>query len=293
MDIYFNPYPGAAKSEEEGRNIAVRAADALFRLRKECRGVSLSGCVSGISGDLPSEFVLIRKDGVSSGISDILYKTQNAEREKLRLLLVMFSEGRVIGEENFHDTEDWIVSGIGTAAPVLEIAVKRNALALTISAEEEWRVDLLCFDNRDKKLHNIWGQDDISAITAHCIDSLTNVPERFTVRFKAKFCEGALHSAADFQLWEKNGYFQNMERAKSRDYAVDGNLIKSVGHTNHGTLLELRCYGAGQRIFFVYRRGSAPEVVIGGFYQKGIGKETTAQDKAILDATNRINSYRE
>jgi putative component of toxin-antitoxin plasmid stabilization module len=62
-----------------------------------------------------------------------------------------------------------------------------------------------------------------------------------------------------------------------------------VGDTKHGTLLELRCYGAGQRIFFVFRRNATPEILVGGFDHKSGG---AAQSKAIQDATQRVDSYK-
>jgi hypothetical protein len=292
MEIYFNPYPGAAKSAKSGIDAVVLAADVLFRLRKQCSGVPLSGRVSDLHGDLPpASFVLVRAGDMIFGIKNVIFTIQGHEREKVRLLLDMFSKGQIIDTETFHGVENWIVSAVGTAAPVLEIAAKKKAIALTIAAEEEWRINLIDFDDRENKLHNIWGQPDISALVKHCIDSLENSVERFAAQFNAKFCDGALYTAPNQQQWEHCGFFQNMERAKKRGYSVDDKLIKNVGQTSCGVLLELRCYGSGWRIFFVYRRGLTPEVIIGGFYQKGIGKNATPQNRAIQDAISRIDSY--
>ncbi|MDR1533488.1 MAG: hypothetical protein LBU64_00080 [Planctomycetota bacterium] len=294
MEIYFNPYPGAAKSEEEGIALTVNAADALLRLQKQCSDTPLVGRFSEMRGDLPpSRFILVRKEGVPAGIEQLIYRVNSSEREKIKFLLTMFSKGQIIAEEDVGDTENWIVSVVGAAAPVLELAAKRNAMALTVSAEKEWRVDVICFDNHENKLPNIWGQVDISGLTTHCIKSMTNARERFSAQFNARFCDGALHAAPDARQWENCGYFQCMGRAKKQGYAVDANLMRNVGHTNHGTLLELRCYGTGHRIFFAYRRGISPEVLIGGFYQKGIGDDATAQNNAIRNAIRRIDSYKD
>lgn len=289
MEIYFNPYSGAAKTEESGLNLAIGTADSLIKLKRECSGISLSSKSSKADGDLPpSQFVLVRNSNLEFTIGSLIYKTGNAERDKLRFLLNYFNTGKVIDNNDLKNTDDWILSAIGTPAPVLEFAAKNNAITLTIPTEEEWRVDVLKFDGRTDILHNLWGQEDISEIKNYCIGSLKNSPERFQVKFNAKFCSGATNSAPDNQLWESFGYFQTMEKAQERNYYVDDNLIKNVGDTKYGSLLELRMYGSGHRLFFVYRNGCSPEILIGGFYQKGAG---SSQNTAIQNAKMRIDDY--
>ena len=294
MEIYFNPYPGAASCEEEGTKFTVLVADALFRLNMECGRLPLSGRFSGSFGDLPpSKFIIIRNTSVEFGIRNIFHKTPPAAREKLRLLLEFFSKGQVIEENTFIGIENWIVSAVGTAAPVLELAAKNNAIALTIPTESEWRTDLIKFENRSEVLHNLWGQDDISLLADHCVNVLENSHERFSIKFNAKFCDGALNTAPKPSLWDQYGFFQNMQRAKVRNYFIDDKLLKNVGHTNYGVLLELRCHSAGQRIFLVHRAGLSPEILISGFYQKGIRDDSTAQNNAIDAAIKRINNYKD
>jgi len=288
MEIYFNPYSGAAKTEEEGLNLAIGTADALIKLKKECSGILLSSIISKADGDLPpSQFVLVRNSNSDFTISSLIYKTKNAERDKLRFLLNYFNTGKVIDNDDLINTDGWILSDIGPA-PVLEFAAKNNAITLTIPTEEVWRVDVLKFDGRPNILHNLWGQKDISEIINYCIDSLQNSQERFQHKFDAEFCPGATNSAPDTKLWEFFGYFKMMERAQDRDYYVDGDLIKNVGDTKYGPLLELRMQGPGHRIFFVHRNGCSPKILIGGFYQKGTG---SSQNTAIQDAKMRIDNY--
>jgi hypothetical protein len=184
--------------------------------------------------------------------------------------------------------ENWLVANIGAPAPLLEMAAKNKAIALTVPTACEWRVDVIEFEGREERLHNLWGQKDLSLLREHCVDFIANVPERYSARYNAFFCDGALNSAPNSSLWETLGLFGNMDKAKERGYEVDGNLIKNVGDTKHGTLLELRCYGAGHRMFFVFRRNAAPEILVGGFDHKSGG---AAQDKAIQDATRRVDSY--
>ena len=289
MEMYFNPYPGAAKTEEEGINLAIGTADALIRLQKECSSISLSSIVSEMDGDLPpSKFVLFRGINIDFSITSILHKTTKVEHTKLLLLLQFFSKGKIIDNKDLFNLEDWVVSGIGASAPMLELAAKKKAVALTIPTEPEWRVDKIEFNDRQETLHNLWGQEDLSIIKNYCIESLQNIPERFAVQFDAEYCPGALNSAPKAALWEKLGYFQIMERAKKRNYQIDNNLIKNVADTKYGDLLELRIYSAGHRLFFVYRKDCSPEILIGGFYQKN---ESLSQNEAIQNAKKCIDDY--
>ncbi|MCL2324965.1 MAG: hypothetical protein FWC40_00460 [Proteobacteria bacterium] len=288
MELYFNPYPGPAQSMEDGIQLVVNAADALFRLQKSLQKILLSGTFSNAEFDRPSNFVLIREAQSTFRIQDTFNKAKAGEREKIRLLLNVLSKGKVISLNDVECVEDWVIKSVGAPAPVLEIAAKNRAIALTIPTEPEWRVDRIEFDNRDDFLHNLWGQKDLSQLTAHCADSLTNPIERFSARYAAIFCDGALNSAPEHSLWDSFGFFQNMDKAKARGYHVDSDLIKNVADTKHGTLLELRCYGFGQRIFFVFRKNAMPAILIGGFYEKNGG---TSQNTAINDAQERINQY--
>jgi hypothetical protein len=292
MNIYFNPYPGAAKTEEEGIHLAVGTADALSRLKKGCGGVALYGNTFESKSDLPpSRFVLVRNQCIEFSIGSLMFKTGNVEREKLRSLLDLFSKGRILNDYELLKTDDWIVSAINAPAPILELAVKNNAIALTIPTEPEWCVNLLGFNDRTETLHNLWGQDDISVIISHCIDSIKNTPERFSVQFDAVFCGNALNSAPGFALWDNLGFFRIMESARKRNYKTDDYLIKVVERTKRGALLELCCKNSGGRIFFVYRNGLLPEILIGGFYKKGTGDDSKAQNQAIQNAKKRIDKY--
>jgi hypothetical protein len=291
MEIYFNPYPGAAKDERVGMECAVATADALFRLKKKLSNISLSGAFPGSGVDIiPSQFVLIRTAGTELRIGDIIFKAPSPARDKLRSLLHTFSTGKTIETDDLGSIENWIVANIGAAAPILELAAKKEAIALTLPTEPEWRVTPLTFEGRSEELHNLWGQSDIGDVVKHCIDSLRNAKERFAARFEAEFCDGAQDAAPDGLRWEQCGFFSYMERASKRFYAVDHSLIKNAGSTRYGPLLELRCYESDYRIFFVYRKDAFPKVLVGGFYHKSEGGDNS-QNKAIQNAIRRIDAH--
>ena len=219
MELYFNPYPGAAQSVEAGIQIIADVADALHRLEKDLQNISLSGRFADFDAS-PSSFILIREARGDFRIQDIIFKVEVPKREKLKFLLIKFSKGKVIDSSEMNDIENWVVSNIGAPAPILEFAARNNGIALTIPTEPEWRVDRIEFNERDEFLHNLWGQEDLSKLKDHCVNALTNVPERFSALYGAEFCDGALNSAPDYFLWEKLEFFLNMDRAKKREYAV-------------------------------------------------------------------------
>jgi hypothetical protein len=288
MEIYFNPYPGASKDEREGLRCVIKAADAFVRMQKEVHNIPFLGIFAD-DEVRPSNFVLVRGAGMELGIKDILHKAESQERLKIQLLLEIFAKGRVFDEKDIKGVENWIITNIGAPAPILEMAAKNKAVALTIPTELEWCCDVLHFESRNVILHNLWGQEDVSNIVNHCIDSLKNTKDRFSTHFDAVFCNDALNDAPHTTNWDNLGFFTTMEKAKKRNYEADTNLIKNVAETQYGPLLELRIYGPGHRIFFVHRKNMSPEVLIGGFYQKN---QALCQNKAIKNAKKRLDQHR-
>jgi hypothetical protein len=294
MELYFNPYPGAVKNTEDGIGLVIKMADTLSRLLRDLqhKHIQCDGRFAEFDCS-PSDFIIIREKDIHYRISDVIYKidkTDNKSREKVKLMLILFSKGKVIKSEEIGNLENWTVKNVGAVAPILEIAAKKGAISLTIPTEPAWRICLIEFENRAETLHNLWGQDDISSLKDHCIKYISNVKERFKVRYDAHFCDSSLNSAPDLNRWERFGFFENMDKAKARGYKVDSKLIKSIGNTKYGNLLELRCFGEGHRIFFAYIKDATPQILIGGFFQKNRGVN---QAQAIKDANTRINNYRQ
>jgi hypothetical protein len=290
MDLYFNPYPGAAQNREDGIQQVLNVADALYRLKHCLRGNQLFGL--SVSNDLSlSEFIVIRETNAHLQVQNIFRWTENTEREKIRLLLQLFNKGRVIDSNEITDIENWTLKNIGTSAPILEFAAKQKAITLTIPTEPEWRVDIIEFEGRKEILHNLWGQEDISNLKGHCINAVNDVKKRFEIRYDAKFCDGALSLAPRYDLWEKFGIFRQMDKAKQSNYKPDNILIKIVDSTKYGMLYELRCLGdEGLRIFFVLRNSAPSRILVCGFYQKNM---PISPNKAIQTASGRIKKHRD
>jgi len=278
MELYFNPYPDAAESEEAFLGHAIRTIDALKLLDKTMKLTAVSAKNKALT-----DIVLYRESGAPCWFQKVLNKTRGANHEQLRFLLLKLTSGQILESLPDEDELDWLLTDIGIRAPILVYAAKRDAISLTIPTTPGWNMDVLRFEGRSEVLPNLWGQQDISSLKAHCICSLPSAKERFAIEFKAAYCDGALANAPDERLWEEYGFFETMRRAQSRGYAAVKPHIEDVRGTKKGRLLELRCLGTGWRIFFVC---SGQAILIAGFYPK---KNIREQSREIQEACNRIN----
>jgi hypothetical protein len=288
MDLYFNPYPGAAANESEGLAAVLKTADALRKLKKTLRSQPFQGVLSSDYADrTPANFIVIREKGTGAWY-DVAFLRQNLkpmERERIAFMLNVFSKGRVLDPTEVERVEGWIASCIETVAPVLEMAARNQTMALTIGTESEWCVDKITFKERDEFAHNLWGQEDVSVLAAHCIEAIENSVDRFAVMYHAVYCGDALKSAPNPSEWEQSGLFRKMREAAIRKYRVDDIVLKKVGNTDYGALLELRPIRSGVRMFFSVLEDDT--VLVGGFYQKGDGSK---QNDSIDKAVKRINN---
>jgi len=281
MEIYFNPYPSPAQSAGQALACAVGAADALLRLQKQIDQVN----TISEEGYTLTEFVLFCQGDIGQYFQTLLASASPTDKRKLIGLMRTFGKGERIVDI---DANNWVVCNLGIEAPILAHAAKMGAVALTIPTSAGWDIDCINFVGRTESLQNIWGQANLTALHNHYLASLQNVHARFSAQFNAVYCTGALSTAPNKKDWDSYKFFIQMERAKKSNFDVDDNLIKNVGRTKHGVLLELRCYGAGWRIFFVCT--ATKELVIGGFYQKGTGTDR-GQNKEIENAITRINNH--
>jgi len=289
MEIFFNPYPGATQNRDVGIQCILDVADALLCLRNGLNDDLLSVC--SVDNDLSlSNFIIIREAYATLQIHDVLRYVKDRNIDKIKLLLQWFSKGKIIDSNDMTNIENWILKNIGTAAPILEFAAKKSGIALTIPTEPMWRVDIIEFEGRKEILHNLWGQKDLSVIREHCINAINNVQERFSVRYNAKFCEGALNSAPENRFWDELGIFRQMDKAKKCRYTPDNVLIKKLENceTKYGPLYELRCLSTGLRLFFVVIDNASTEILVGGFYQKSKGIK---QNEAIDNVCKRIDKH--
>jgi hypothetical protein len=186
VELYFNPYPGPASDYSSGLNAVLCTAGTLVELKKSLNGFPTVGVYStGGADNPPINFVMVRNSetGELFDIRSFLSSSslQASDREKLLFLLREFDKGRILDESELKYAEDWIIAGIEAPAPVLEIAAKRKAIAVTFATETGWDVDIINFVGKEEYLHNLWGQGDVSALKALCLESINNESDRFAL----------------------------------------------------------------------------------------------------------------
>jgi hypothetical protein len=147
MELYFNPYPGAAQRIEIGTQLVIDAADALNRLDKDLQSISIPLDSRSVTSDVqPSNFIIVREVHRHFILQDIIFSVNGRNREILILLLTKFSKGKVIEPNEMNNIEDWIVSNIGAPAPILEFAAKNKAIAFTINNARD-RINETCIED--------------------------------------------------------------------------------------------------------------------------------------------------
>jgi hypothetical protein len=95
--------------------------------------------------------------GAQHTVPSTLHTLKNRERELVLRFLLLFDRGRALSAEALDTCEDWMLTELGTSAPVLEYAARRKAMAATVLTESGWERDFLEFDNREEYLPNIYG----------------------------------------------------------------------------------------------------------------------------------------
>ena len=284
-DIFFNPYPSPVDDLNIGKEKFVAAATALYEISVQV-GISYNPEV-----DMPIRaFTLIREDnsGVEYRLGDIIRHLDGRQREIARLFIQIFSRGQALTKEHLEICDDWVLTCLSAAAPVLEYALRNEGMAATIATEEEWETDFLYFAESEARLPNIWGQINLDHISAwvkdwnHAhLDSIARLEREFGVAI----CKGSMRSYSPAPS-EWALVFKMLEKAAEAGFEHDDDQIKDVKQLTAGTLKQLRHLGSGMRIYVV----NETPLLLGGFFKKGQGN-LDAQNRAIEKAGKRVEYY--
>jgi hypothetical protein len=193
-DIFFNPYPGAASDIDTGKQILVKTALAVEKLR--------SFIVEAVNpeGDGPiSSFTLVRDPsiGCQLNINDLLPSIGGHERAVVSRFYSLFSRGRVLSKEMLDGYDKLTFKVLDTPAPVLEFAVINDGITASFATELIWQNDFLEFVETEHKLPNVWGQEDLSQITTWIEDWYqrnNGYIEELKRKFDADICKGSIKS---------------------------------------------------------------------------------------------------
>ncbi len=282
INVFYNPYTDRSKDVDSIKNCLLSTARTFRELSKN---------IEFIAND-PQESESIKcyaiaedKQGVWYNAASLI-KTYSAKKEKEIVLwfLLQFDKGVRIKNENLSICEDWILSGIDAAAPILEYALRQDGMAVTISDDEDWRVNFLSFKNQPNELPNIFGQEDCTLLVEWKKEWLlrnTTFKEYLEKEYSIIFCPGSSNTCFP-NRYEATGVIDSLSRAKANGYEIDNNIVK-IFHSKYGDILELRSYGDGVRLFFVLKDRSP---VVGGFYRKS---GAMSQDKVGNNAAKRLN----
>ncbi|MDR3244619.1 MAG: hypothetical protein LBT79_07710 [Elusimicrobiota bacterium] len=284
-DIYFNSDVGCANKFEIGKNCVIDAAKALFVLDKEL------GCAYIEYSTEIRSFKIAQENGVAKYIQDIfpvINKERGANIDILRYLLEKFSKGNKVNPQKYNE---WIIDELDLNSPILECAVKNNAMSLSFAADGFWKKDFIKFKRQDKQLPNIWGQKNLSPIKNWIEqwyknnDDFTEILKR---EFNIKFCQ-QVENDFIFNASQQDKIISILSNAKNANYQYVREQLElwKGDETDIGALKELRMVSDGIRIFLVYHN---KELIIGGICKKS-GQSDKLQQKAARKAVERINLY--
>jgi hypothetical protein len=286
-EIYFNPYPGPAPDTSSGERALVATAEAVVELKKY-----LDQFHNPV-GDIPiREFVLYRDthSGAQQTIPSVIHSLKGRERELVKRFLLLFDRGQALTADDLNVCRDCVLSGLNIPAPVLEYALRREAMAASLATEREWERDFLEFEGQEKSLPNIYGQSELTPLRAW-IEQWHKRYADFRTRLEKTcglaICQGAMREYAPAPS-EHEPAVSVIQKAIERDFADDGYLVKDVLSLEIGTLKQIKHKGSGIRVYIGVVPGLTP--CLAGFYKKGQGDERV-QNKEIARAGERAGLW--
>ena len=283
IPLFFNNEIGFV-DREEGIQALLKAASAYQSLHKHFAGMTSH---KGMGGELR----LFRENEIEYRLKDCLPFLEKTDKEKVCLLLSSLSKGLIIDETAFAECENWIVFEIGIPSPFMEYAARNTGILLSVATAECWKQHFFTFQENDRKLPNLWGQDDLSQLTAWIHDQQTKIGSYLAIlkdQFNCRFCFSTLsNTMLDSTEWKV--VLELFRRSQKQNYEPTPSGYPTKGlsgfATKYGAMVELRHQSSGLRIFLVATQNGP---FVGGIYKKGMG---VSQHDAINRAHIRINTY--
>jgi hypothetical protein len=288
-DIYFNSDVGPADNFELGMQCVINTAIALRGLKEEIGNGHILYSIEIKS------FPIANETGTPKYIQDIFNTVSKNYPHKehidyLKYLLVKFSSGKI----EINSPAVLTLEGLEASSPVLEHALNENAMALSFATDGYWKKHFIKFTNSEKKLPNIWGQEDFTEIK-EWLRSWHDTQSAFTENLKRKFntifC-GNVESNFAFAQDEQTSIINALNSAQRIGYEC-GQIAELRAwqgeETIFGKLKELRVLGKGIRIFFINKDNG---IIIGGCCRKGRGQTTKLQKKEANKAIKKINQIK-
>ncbi len=161
LRLFFNPYPGKAADYEAGKRSLLATANTCFKLfkNKQIKANNPEG------DDSIKCFTLAEdKQGAWYRPSDFIRKYSGREQALITRFFLLFDKGSRVKIDDLSICEDWELCDLNFAAPILEYALRQDGMAITISDDNDWETDFFSFISQPRKLPNIYGQNNYSAL---------------------------------------------------------------------------------------------------------------------------------
>jgi len=280
LNVYFNPYPGKANNNDSGKECLLSTALACRKISKE---FNLS-FLNGEKDDSIRAFTLVADEyGGQLKPSNLIKEYSGKDKAVVLWFHRMLDRGGVVKAQDLSLYETLILENIGVQAPMLEYALRNEGMAITLTDDDDWRINFFNFIDNPEKLPNIYGQTDCSDLYIWIREWLKNnlsFQQFLEQELNVIFCDGATNTCSPLKS-EEHGIITALKQAQKTSFQVDNDLIKRFS-TKKGDLFELRSYGDGVRIFFVLESGKP---IVGGFYRKTMAMN---QNKVAKNAADRL-----
>lgn len=280
LEAFFNPYPGISENYETGKEIILQTAKSYRKIDNE---IKLRAYDPEGSDSIRCFIVSQDNHGAKFTPSSYIRNYRGSDRDLVIWFFTMFDRGVKLYTEDLAICKDWTLCQLDVPAPLLEYASRMDGVAVTISDDQDWKVDFFNFNENHNQLPNVHGQENCDPLvdwikewTERNLSFMSLLEERFNVIF----CRGSINNCFPSKHEEK-GIISSFDRAIENNYQIDGNLIKCFS-TKYGNILEMRSYGDGVRIFFTMKNDNP---LIGGFYRKSA---SISQNKSATYAAKRL-----
>jgi len=190
IPLFFNSETGAA-DREGGLRALLCTAKAYQTLNKHFDRVTFQ---RGNGGEL-----IVFWDGeIAYRVKDCVIQSQKEERAKLLLLLNSLNKGIMVDNDVLEECENWTIRELGLPSPFMEYAARNDGMLLSVATADDWKLDFFTFQENDIKLPNLWGQDDLTPLTAWIYVRVAKENNYLSIlenRFDCQFCNASVSNA--------------------------------------------------------------------------------------------------
>lgn len=293
-ELYFNKACFPALSRSEAVDALADMAKAAARLMQNLEKCRLAPRTSfhAAEGFAINETCFAMEGGREIYLGELHRELRQQAHTEFSLILEKLSHAKRVPANAYEtESEDWTPEDSVPSCSFMAFAARREGCLLTSATDTVWKRDSIRFAHRSEALPNLWGHDNYAAFVASIGQKLRDsglMSQALILQFGIEICHGALEDS-DLAPVEWHHVFDLFDRARDRSFKPDQILIKPVGVSNHGQILELR-HNSGLRVFVTGPQAGIKgrdSFLLGGYYKKGMA---LSQNHSIECAKDRINA---